>query len=164
MSAADVAHQIRSSLPGTEEIIVDYLSGYLVDEAAEDEDVLHITRNMLVPFARDRPDALEDLLVKLGRVLETRISARERLRGPKLVKLEKAMEMGKTGAMSNTIALSEGVDLESINKAKCVLRYYDFVLSWNVWIYRASRVDMKKLEKQETKLRVRMSHVKFISH
>jgi hypothetical protein len=28
--------------------------------------------------------------------------------------------MSKAGAMSNTIAFSEGVDLESINKGKCV--------------------------------------------
>jgi hypothetical protein len=36
------------------------------------------------------------------------------------LKLDKVMDMSK-GAMSNTIALSEGVDLESINKGKCVL-------------------------------------------
>ena len=118
MSAADVAHQIRTSLPGTEEIIVDYLAGYLVDDAGEDEDVLQITRDMLESFARDRKSALEDLLKKLAEVLEARIKTRESLRGPKLMKLEKAMEMGKTGAMSSTIALAEGVDLESINKAK----------------------------------------------
>jgi ATP-binding cassette subfamily F protein 3 len=118
MSSADVAHQIRSTLPGTEEIIVDYLAGYLVDDAGEDEDVLQVTRDMLESFAGERKDALEELLRKLGEILEARINARERLRGPKLMKLEKAMEMGKTGSMSNTIALSEGVDLESINKTK----------------------------------------------
>lgn len=118
MSAVDVAHEIRSSLPGTEEIIVDYLSGYLVDDAGEDEDVLQITRNMLESFAESRPDALEKLLQKLGSLLEARLNAKERTRGPKLQKLDRAVEMSKTGAISNTIAFTEGVDLESINKSK----------------------------------------------
>ena len=42
VSSEDVTEEIRSTLPGTEEIIVQYLSGYLLvlDDAAEDEDVL----------------------------------------------------------------------------------------------------------------------------
>lgn len=119
MSAADVAHEIRSILPQTEEIVVDYLSGYLVDDAGEDEDVLQVTRNMLESFAESKPDALEQLLQKLGHVLEARLSARLNTNGPKLQrKLDHAVEMSKTGAISNTIAFTEGVDLESINKSK----------------------------------------------
>ncbi|KAI5120551.1 hypothetical protein M0805_000279 [Coniferiporia weirii] len=136
MSAADVAREIRGGLPGTEEIVVDYLSGYLVDDAGEDEDVLQITRNMLESFASERPSALEELLTRLGKILEVRLSARSKIGGPR--KLERALEMGKTGGISNTIAFSEGVDLESINKSK------------------ASRVDVKKLEKQEAKLRAKI--------
>ncbi|THH09415.1 hypothetical protein EW145_g2024 [Phellinidium pouzarii] len=136
MSSADVAREIRSGLPGTEEIVVDYLSGYLVDDAGEDEDVLQITRNMLESFANEQPAALEQLLTRLGKILEARLSARAKTSGPR--KLEKALEMGKTGAISNTIAFTEGVDLESINKAK------------------ASKVDVKKLEKQEAKLRAKI--------
>lgn len=116
MSSADVAREIRTSLPRTEDIVVDYLSGYLVDDASEEEDVLQITRNMLESFAYDKPSALDELLTSLGKLLEDRLNARGKTVGPR--KLEKALQMGMTGAMSNTHALSGGVDLESINKAK----------------------------------------------
>lgn len=118
MSATDVAYEIRSKLPRTEDIIVDYLSGYLVDEASEDEDVLQITRNMLESFARDRPSALEELLQKLAQILETRLQGRAATRAPKLTKLDKVMDMSKSGGLSNTITFGGAVDLESVNKAK----------------------------------------------
>jgi hypothetical protein len=58
MSSYDIAEKIRESLPGTEEIIVQYLSGYLVDEASEDEDILQVARYMLESVAVDKPDVL----------------------------------------------------------------------------------------------------------
>ncbi len=61
MSSYDIAEKIRESLPGTEEIIVQYLSGYLVDEASEDEDILQVARYMLESVAVDKPDVLEQL-------------------------------------------------------------------------------------------------------
>ncbi len=126
MSATDIAQEIRSKLPRTEDIIVDYLSGYLVDEASEDEDVLQITRNMLESFAQDRPSALEELLQKLAQILETSLQGRSAARGPtKLTKLDKVMHMSKSGGLSNTITFGGAVDLESINKAKCA--YFNFV-------------------------------------
>ena len=119
MSSEDIAEEIRTSFPGTEEIIVQYLAGYLVDDAGEDEDVLGVTRGFLESLAGDRVDALEELVLKLGNLLADQLNARLMAKpGPKLLKLDKVMDMSK-GAMSNTIALSEGVDLESINKAKC---------------------------------------------
>ena len=118
MSSIDVAHEIRSYLPETEDIIVDYLSGYLVDDASQDEDVIQVTRNMLESFARDRVDKLEELTKRLSQILEARINTGYRENGPRLLKLDKVLRMGKTGAMSNTIAFTEGVDLESINKSK----------------------------------------------
>ncbi|EJD04492.1 uncharacterized protein FOMMEDRAFT_122300 [Fomitiporia mediterranea MF3/22] len=140
MSSADVAREIRSSLPSTDDIVVNYISGYLVDDAGADEDVLQITRNMLESFAdaEGKPSALDELLTKLGKLLSARLSVRNAVAGGGPRKLEKAMEMGRTGAISNTIAFSEGVDLESINKSK------------------ATRVDVKKLEKQEAKLRAKL--------
>jgi ATP-binding cassette subfamily F protein 3 len=124
MSAEDIAEDIRTSFPGTEEIIVQYLAGYLVDDAGEDEDVLGIARGFLESLAGDRMDAVEGLMLKLGNQLEGQLNARLIARsGPKLLKLDKVMDMSK-GAMSNTIALSEGVDLESINKAKCGRRVF----------------------------------------
>ncbi|KAL1711380.1 hypothetical protein EV715DRAFT_268616 [Schizophyllum commune] len=75
-------------------------------------------------------------MAKLADLLEDQLQARMNNRkGPK--KLDKVLDMSKT-QMSSTIGLGQGVDLESINKGK------------------ASRVDVKKLEKQEAKLRAKI--------
>lgn len=92
-----------------------------MDDAGEEEDVLQIAREILRSVAGDRDDALERLMLKLGDLLEEQLNARIKNKArPKLQKLDKVMDMSKT-QMSNTIALSEGVDLESINKGKCVI-------------------------------------------
>ncbi|KAF8665140.1 hypothetical protein AX16_000606 [Volvariella volvacea WC 439] len=137
-TAEDIAEEIRTSFPGAEEVIVQYLAGYLVDDAGAEEDVLQVAEEILKSLAGDRVDELKKLMTKLGDLLEEQLTARMKSRGvPKLLKLDKAMDMSKA-AISNTINLSEGVDLESINKGK------------------ASRVDVKKLEKQEAKLRAKI--------
>ncbi|KAI9436514.1 P-loop containing nucleoside triphosphate hydrolase protein [Lactarius psammicola] len=139
MSSYDIAEKIRESLPGTEEILVQYLSGYLVDDASDDEDILQVARYILESLAIDKPDVLEQLMASLTTLLQDQLIRRENSRsGPKLQRLDKVLDMSKTGSMSNTIAFSEGVDLESINKGK------------------ASRVDVKKLEKQEAKLKAKI--------
>jgi ATP-binding cassette subfamily F protein 3 len=121
MSSYDIAEQIREFLPGTEEILVQYLSGYLVDEASEDEDILQVARYMLESIAMDKPDVLEKLMTTLSALLQDQLTRRENTQsGPKLQRLDKVLDMSKASAMSNTIAFSEGVDLESINKGKCV--------------------------------------------
>jgi ATP-binding cassette subfamily F protein 3 len=123
MSSYDIAEKIREYFPGTEEILVQYLSGYLVDDASEDEDILQVARYMLESVAMDKPDVLEQLMSTLTTLLQDQLTRRETTQsGPKLQRLDKVLDMSKTGAMSNTIALSEGVDLESINKGKCVHR------------------------------------------
>ncbi|KAJ7451155.1 P-loop containing nucleoside triphosphate hydrolase protein [Mycena latifolia] len=138
MSSEDIAEEIRESFPGTEEVIVQYLAGYLVDDAGEEEDVLQVAREILESVAGDRDDVLEKLMLRLGDLLEDQLNERLKNRaGPKLHKLDKVMDMSKA-QMSSTIALSEGVDLESINKGK------------------ASKVDVKKLEKQEAKLKAKI--------
>lgn len=120
MSSYDIAEQIREFLPGTEEILVQYLSGYLVDEASEDEDILQVARYMLESIAMDKPDILEKLMATLSALLQDQLTQREKAQsGPKLQRLDKVLDMSKASAMSNTIAFSEGVDLESINKGKC---------------------------------------------
>ncbi|ETW78354.1 ABC transporter [Heterobasidion irregulare TC 32-1] len=139
MSSQDIAEEIRNTLPGIEEIVVQYLSGYLVDEASEDDDILQVARLMLDSVAMGKESVIEQLMSKLGELLQDQLMARENNRsGPKLQRLDKVMDMSKAGAMSNTIAFTEGVDLESINKGK------------------ASRVDVKKLEKQEAKLKAKI--------
>ena len=121
MSSYDIAEQIREFLPGTEEILVQYLSGYLVDDASEDEDILQVARYMLESIAMDKPDVLEKLMATLSTLLQDQLTRREEIKaGPKLQRLDKVLDMSKASAMSNTIAFSEGVDLESINKGKCV--------------------------------------------
>ncbi|TFK40936.1 P-loop containing nucleoside triphosphate hydrolase protein [Crucibulum laeve] len=138
MSSEDIAEEIRTSFPGTEEVIIQYLSGYLVDDAGEEEDVMRVAQEMLKSLAGDRVDVLEKLMTTLGDLLEDQLNARlKNSSRPKLQKLDKVMDMSKS-QISNTIALSEGVDLESINKGK------------------ASRVDVKKLEKQEAKLKAKI--------
>ncbi|KIK50531.1 hypothetical protein GYMLUDRAFT_182621 [Collybiopsis luxurians FD-317 M1] len=138
MSSYDIAEEIRTYFPDTEEVIVQYLSGYLVDDAGEEEDVLQVAREMLESLAGGPNEKLEKLMARLGDLLEDQLDARQRLKNaPKLQKLDHVLDMSKT-QMSNTIALGEGVDLESINKGK------------------ASRVDVKKLEKQEAKLKAKI--------
>ncbi|KAK7064756.1 putative ABC transporter ATP-binding protein C29A3.09c [Favolaschia claudopus] len=134
-----IAAEIRDSFPGTEEVIVQYLAGYLVDDAGEEEDVLHVARQILESVAGDRDDVLEKLMLRLGDLLEDQLNERLKKRaGPKLHKLDRVMDMSKT-QISNTIALSEGVDLESINKGKCGLS-----------------CGRQKLEKQEAKLKAKI--------
>lgn len=118
MLSDDIAAEIRKYFPDTEDVIVQYLSGYLVDDAGEEEDVLQIANNILRSLAGDKLEALENLMLRLSDRLQEQLSARIRDKtGPKLLKLDKVVDMSKT-QISNTIALSEGVDLESINKGK----------------------------------------------
>ncbi|OAX42575.1 hypothetical protein K503DRAFT_790070 [Rhizopogon vinicolor AM-OR11-026] len=139
MASLQIAEEIRAIFPGTEELIVQYLSGYLVDDASEEEDVLQVANDILNSLGMNRPDDVKRLMARLRDLLAEQLSARAKNSGrPKLMKLDKVMDMSKVGAMSNTIALGEGVDLESINKGK------------------ASRVDVKKLEKQEAKLKAKI--------
>jgi hypothetical protein len=118
MSSEDIAEEIRTSFPGTEEVIVQYLGGYLVDDAGEEEDVFQVAHDILKSVAGDHDDILEKLMLKLGDALEDQLNRRLKNKSrPKLQKLDKVMDMSKSH-LSNTIALSEGVDLESINKGK----------------------------------------------
>ncbi|KAH9855813.1 P-loop containing nucleoside triphosphate hydrolase protein [Lenzites betulinus] len=149
VSSEDIAEDIRDALPGTEEIVIQYLSGYLLDldDAADDEDVLQVTRDILdsaigSSSSQAKKGDLDRLVQRLAELLEEPLTRREEKNragsGPGLVRLDKVMDLSKTNVMSNTIAFTEGVDLESINKGK------------------ASRVDVKKLEKQEAKLRAKI--------
>ncbi|KAI0825394.1 P-loop containing nucleoside triphosphate hydrolase protein [Trametes gibbosa] len=149
VSSEDIAEDIRDALPGTEEIVIQYLSGYLLDldDAADDEDVLQVTRDILdsaigSSSSHAKKGDLDRLVQRLADLLKEPLTRREEKNragnGPSLIRLDKVMDLSKTNVMSNTIAFTEGVDLESINKGK------------------ASRVDVKKLEKQEAKLRAKI--------
>lgn len=119
MTSLEIAEEIRSIFPGTEELIVQYISGYLVDDAGEDEDVLQVTNDLLSSLGRDRPDDVQRLMARLRDLLSEQLAARARnSTRPKLMKLDKVVDLSRIGAVSTTIGLGEGVDLESINKGK----------------------------------------------
>lgn len=155
MSSTAIADEIHKTLPGIDEVIVEYLSGYLVDDASEEDDVLQVARDMLGSAATgDCTQALERLMSNLTARLKDLLDTRKKAQGgSQLLKLDKVVDMSQH-AMSNTLAFSEGVDLESINKAKCVNLRCGYCFKSNVLYERESRVDVKRLEKQETKLRV----------
>lgn len=119
---ADVASDIRSALPQTDEIVVQYLHG-LYEEPDEDyEDIMTVTKGMLESFvtAEDK-QAFRDLMKHLGDVLSAQLDARRPSASNNgLTKLDRVMEMNQQ--MSSTIAMAEGVDLSSINKGKWVAR------------------------------------------
>ncbi|CUA73680.1 ATP-binding cassette, sub-family F, member 3 [Rhizoctonia solani] len=134
----DVAEEIRELVPKAEEVLVEYLAGY-VEDADEDEDIVAITRSFLESPAEGGHEAgLEKLLTKIERYLEEKRIADGKARQAKLTRLDKVVDMSQAPAMSSTIAMSEGVDLSSINKGK------------------ATRVDLKKLEKAEAKLKAKI--------
>ncbi|CAG7847924.1 Uncharacterized ABC transporter ATP-binding protein C29A3.09c [Serendipita indica DSM 11827] len=133
----EFADQVRERLPDIDETVLDYIDGYVNDEDSLDEDMRTVVYQLLESFARSRPNVLEELLKTLDGLLEQKYKDKPRSNAPKLTRLDRVMEMSKS-SMSKTIALSEGVDLESINKSK------------------ASRVDLKKLEKQEQKIRSKL--------
>ncbi|KAF8761417.1 ABC transporter [Rhizoctonia solani] len=105
----DVAEEIRELIPKAEEVLVEYIAGY-IEDADEDEDIIAVT--------------------------EKRI-ADGKARQPKLTRLDKVVDMSQAPAMSSTIAMSEGVDCLQL-------------------IRETSRVDLKKLEKAEAKLKAKI--------
>ena len=83
------------------------------------EDVLQVANDLLSSLGRDRPDSVQKLMARLRDLLSEQLAARSRnSTRPKLMKLEKVVDLSKVGAISTTIGLGEGVDLESINKGK----------------------------------------------
>lgn len=133
----DIGDEIRSVFPDTDETIIDYVSGY-VDYAVEDdteEDIIGVVRELLESFARGHESALDALLAKLESYLEEVMKSKPKSKGPKLTRLDRVLDMSKT-AMSNTISLTEGVDLESINKSKCVLVYSPLTLNFTLFLER----------------------------
>lgn len=113
----DFGEEVRSKLPDIDDTVLDYVDGYVNDEDSLDEDVPAVVQELLESFARGTPGVLEELLGKLDIFLEQKYKDKPRSNGPKLTRLDRVMDMSKSG-MSRTIALTEGVDLESIQKSK----------------------------------------------
>lgn len=114
----DIADEIRELVPKAEEILVEYLAGY-IEDADEDEDIVSITRSFLESPAEGGSEAgLEELITKVELYLEEKRIADGKVRQPTLTRLDKVVDMSQAPAMSSTIAMAEGVDLSSINKGK----------------------------------------------
>jgi ATP-binding cassette, subfamily F, member 3 len=108
---------IREKLPDIDETVLDYVDGYVNDDDSLDEDIPAVVNELLESFARGKEGVLEELLSSLNIHLEQKYKDNPRNNAPKLMRLDRVMDMSKSG-MSKTIALAEGVDLESINKSK----------------------------------------------
>ncbi|KAG9014784.1 hypothetical protein FRB94_010631 [Tulasnella sp. JGI-2019a] len=133
----DVAEHIRNALPETEEIIVQYLGGLYEDADEDFDNIISLTHDMLESFGRSDTEAFHDLMAVLSKILKTREKKNQSQYGD-LTRLDRVMNMNKNNMLSNTIKLSDSVDLSSVNKGK------------------ATRVDVKKLEKQEAKLKAKI--------
>jgi ATP-binding cassette, subfamily F, member 3 len=113
----DFGELIREKLPDIDETVLDYVDGYVNDDDSLDEDIPAVVHELLESFARGKEGVLEELLSSLNIHLEQKYKDNPRNNAPKLMRLDRVMDMSKSG-MSKTIALAEGVDLESINKTK----------------------------------------------
>ncbi|KZO99778.1 hypothetical protein CALVIDRAFT_534204 [Calocera viscosa TUFC12733] len=150
MADIELSSLIRELLPDTDEPVTQYLAGYIADPSTDASEALLVSRQMLESFAPSlssgassssspsRPSTPTELDKVLGKIAEL-LEAREADEVGELRTLDKVMNMKRSAGMNATFVLQGGgVDLESINKGK------------------ASRVDMKKLEKQEAKLRAKI--------
>jgi len=118
MSAA-IAYEIRNAIPVADDVLVEYLAGLIDEASTTEDDVLQVTRDILESPAEDDPAALDNLIKRLAIIVTAKQQA-SAANGPRITKLDKILDMSKTGSLSSTIQFSDGVDLESINKSKCV--------------------------------------------
>lgn len=122
----EVAYTIRDAFPpGTiDELVVQYLAGLVEDPDEDPEDVIQVTQLMLqsaVP-QKELASAVKQLSSTLAADVQARAVKRSIHARPTLQRLDNVVDMSKAGALSNTIGFSEGVDLSSINKGKCVVK------------------------------------------
>lgn len=118
----EVAFKIRDAFPpGTvDELVVQYLAGLNVDTDEDPEDIVVVTKAILdsaVPHAQ-HSSARNQLAAELAADVRATASKRVMNARPTLQRLDNVIDMSKSGALSNTIGFSEGVDLSSINKGK----------------------------------------------
>ncbi|EOR04146.1 hypothetical protein J056_002224 [Wallemia ichthyophaga EXF-994] len=133
-----VADSIREILPDTDELVVEYLAGYLTDEDVEESDILHSLALPMLASASVKATHDRSLLEQLEKMLQPLLPHRESLQPSEPAKLENAFSMRAADSMSKTVALEGSVDLESATKGH------------------VSRVDLKKLEKAEAKIKAKM--------
>ncbi|KAF2771757.1 ABC transporter domain-containing protein [Teratosphaeria nubilosa] len=144
--------QIRAQLPDLDPVVVDYAAGYLNHAArqfsAEGDplaEAASVITQLLISASGDLSGenevSVQNLVDKFVSRLqaENGVDGEQRHQAPSARKLEQTLQVGSQRNVSSTLGLSGGgVDLESANARKV-----------------ESRVDRKKLEKAEKKLKAK---------
>ncbi|KAK4636177.1 hypothetical protein CLAFUW4_02110 [Fulvia fulva] len=150
--------EIRAQLPDVDAVVVDYAAGYLNHAArqfsAEGDplaDAAAVITQLLLSASGDLSNenevSVQNLVEKFVERLhnENGTDAERRQQAPSVKKLDQSLQVGSTRNISSTLGLTGGaVDLESANTRKV-----------------ESRVDKKKLEKAERKLRAKQDKKEF---
>ncbi|KAK0933830.1 ATP-binding cassette, regulator of translational elongation [Friedmanniomyces endolithicus] len=150
--------QIRAQLPGLDPVVVDYAAGYLNHAAhqfsAEGDPLTEaatVIAQLLFSASGDRSGenevSVQNLVDKFVQKLHAQngLDGEQRQQAPSARKLEQTIQVGAQRNVSSTLGLTgNAVDLESANSRKV-----------------ESRVDKKKLEKAERKLRAKQDAKEF---
>ncbi|KAJ5319446.1 uncharacterized protein N7506_012150 [Penicillium brevicompactum] len=154
LASGNMEAQLQAQIPGLDHIISEYSVGYLthaanlyVDDAAQQsplveaaESVTELLVSASGDFSPQNYEAIGNLVEKFITTLSSSNGDPERRQMPfKAKKLEQAINVGSQRNMSSTLGLTGNtVDLESANLRKL-----------------ESKVDKKKLEKAERKIRAK---------
>ena len=144
--------EIRAQIPNADEVVVDYAAGYLNHAARQFSgdgdplaDAASVIAQLLVSASGDLSDenevSVSNLVAKFISKLSDQngVDGERRQQAPSARKLSQTIQVGSQRNVSSTLGLTGGtVDLESANTRKV-----------------ESRVDKKKLEKAERKLRAK---------
>ncbi|KAF2173255.1 hypothetical protein M409DRAFT_17198 [Zasmidium cellare ATCC 36951] len=149
--------EIREQLPNVDPVVVDYVDGYLNHAARQfstDEDPLAeaaaVISQLLLSASGDLTSenevSVQNLVEKFVERLtnENGLDSERRQQAPSAKKLDQTIQVGAQRNVSSTLGLTAAVDLESANARKV-----------------ESRVDKKKLEKAERKLRAKQDKKEF---
>ncbi|KAK0859398.1 ATP-binding cassette, regulator of translational elongation [Friedmanniomyces endolithicus] len=150
--------QIRAQLPGLDPVVVDYAAGYLNHAAhqfsAEGDPLTEaatVIAQLLLSASGDLSGenevSVQNLVDKFVHKLHDQngLNGEQRRQAPSARKLEQTIQVGAQRNVSSTLGLTgNAVDLESANSRKV-----------------ESRVDKKKLEKAERKLRAKQDGKEF---
>nr|POE47663.1 putative abc transporter atp-binding protein c29a3.09c [Quercus suber] len=144
--------QIRAQLPDVDPVVIDYAAGYLNHAARQFSsegdplaEAASVITQLLLSASGDLSDenevSVQNLVAKFVDKLhvENGVHGQNGQQAPSAKKLEQSLQVGSQRNISSTLGLSgTAVDLESANSRKV-----------------ESRVDKKKLEKAERKLRAK---------
>lgn len=149
--------EIRQQLPSVDPVVVDYVDGYLNHAArqfsAEGDplaDAAAVISQLLLSASGDLSSenevSVQNLVEKFVERLtnENGLDGERRQQAPSAKKLDQTIQVGAQRNVSSTLGLTAAVDLESANARKV-----------------ESRVDKKKLEKAERKLRAKQDKKDF---